>query len=274
MLINSKRNNKTPRNYWAYLILLAGSLVVFSGYALLGSDTLFSLDVRKMSIAKYARHDSHVNDTLTPSDSLALIVQEVDSTLPPTDSTGKVRFLLIGDSMNENLRTRLNDYCLANGYDMHCVIWYGATTKQFGTSDTIAYFISQKAPTYVLLTIGSNELFVRDIIEKRTDYVKHIVKQLGRLPFVWVGPPNWKEDTGINELIVSNVGESRYFESKRLKFDRYKDGAHPTKTSAFMWMDSIAVFLNTSAKTPIVLTSPDTNYNKVPHTTMLKMVRE
>ena len=266
---NSK-NKATPRSYWAYLALLVGCLIIFSCYALLGGDTV----LKKMSVAKYACHDTIDHDTLAALDSLASVAQEVDSTLPPTDSTGKVRFLLIGDSMNENLRTRLNDYCIANDYDMHCVIWYGATTKQYGTSDTIAYFIKKIEPTYVLLTIGSNELFVRDIIEKRTDYVKHIVKQLGRMPFVWVGPPNWKEDTGINELIVNNVGESRYFESKRLKFDRYKDGAHPTKTSAFMWMDSIAVFLNTSAKTPIVLDAPETNYNKIPHTTVLKMVTE
>lgn len=274
MADHSKNDKPTPRSYWRYLALLAGSLMLFSCYAFLGSDTLFSLHLKKMSVSKYVGHDTINGDTLVSPDALAFGGQEVDSTLPPTDSTGKVRFLLIGDSMNENLRTRLNDYCIANGYDMHCVIWYGATTKQYGTSDTIAYFIEQQAPTYVLLTIGSNELFVRDIIEKRTDYTKHIVKQLGRLPYVWVGPPNWKEDTGINEMILDNVGASRYFESKRLKLDRYKDGAHPTKTAAFLWMDSIAAFLNTSAKTPIVMMSPDTNYNKVPHTTVLKMVKE
>lgn len=266
----SKNEKPTHRIYWRYLVLLAGSLILFTCYALLCGDSF----LKKMSVAKYALCDTIVSDSLTNLDSLAMIAQEVDSTLSPTDSTGKVHFLLIGDSMNENLRTRLNDYCIANNYDMHCVIWYGATTKQFGTSDTIAYFIEKHKPTYVLLTIGSNELFIRDIIEKRTDYAKHIVEQLGRMPYVWVGPPNWKEDTGINDLIVSHVGESRYFESKRIKMDRYKDGAHPTKTAAFMWMDSIALFLSTSAKTPIVMTPPDTNYNKIPHTTVLKMVRE
>ena len=124
------------------------------------------------------------------------------------------------------------------------------------------------------MTIGSNELFVRDIIEKRTDYVKHIVKQLGRTPFVWVGPPNWKEDTGINEMIVNNVGESRYFESKKLKYNRYKDGAHPTRESASMWMDSIAVYLQNDALSPIEMTPPDKHYKKIPHTTVLQMVRE
>ena len=273
---NDNNRKRVPRTYWKYLGLLVGCLVLFTCYAFFGKDTAFSFDLKKLSIAKYAVPDTTQQDTLSQIDSLEMLAQEQaeDTLLSPTDSTGKVRFLLIGDSMNENLRIRLNDYCLANGYEMHCVIWYGATTKQYGTSDTIAYFINEYKPTYVLLTIGSNELFVRDIIAKRTDYVKHIVKQLGRIPFVWVGPPNWKEDTGINEMIVANVGESRYFESKRLKYDRYKDGAHPTKSSAFSWMDSIAVYLNDDALSPIVMTPPEKNFNKVPHTTVLKMVRE
>ena len=272
MANNSKK--RTPRSYWGYLALLVGSLALFSCYAVFSKDTLVSFDLKKMNLAKYMLPDSIPQDSLALVDTVVVDTPEEDSTLSPTDSTGKVHFLLIGDSMNEYLRIRLNDYCIANGYDMYCVIWYGATTKQYGTSDTIAYFIKKHEPTYVLLTIGSNELFVRDIIEKRTDYVKHIVKQLGRTPFVWVGPPNWKEDTGINEMIVTNVGESRYFESKKLKYSRYKDGAHPTRESAAMWMDSIAVYLQNDALTPIEMTPPDKKYNKVPHTTVLQMVRE
>jgi hypothetical protein len=189
------------------------------------------------------------------------------------NDSSNVRFLLIGDSMNEYLRLRLNDYCIANGYKMDCVIWYGSTTKQYGTCDTLAYFIRKYKPTYVLLTIGANELFIRDIIKKRTPYVQHIISQLGNIPFVWVGPPNWKDDTGINDLIVSHVGNSRYFESKKLSFNRCSDGAHPTKSSAYKWMDEIATYLSSDALHPIAMNDPDTSYNKIPHTTILKMVR-
>ena len=267
MANNSKKHKGTPRSYWSYWALMVTSVVLFFCYAVFSKETL-SFNLKKMSLAKYVVRDEMTQDSLRLIDSL-LEAQKADTVLPPTDSTGKVRFLLIGDSMNENLRIRLNDYCIANGYDMHCVIWYGATTQQYGTSDTLTYFINQYKPTYVLLTIGSNELFVRDIIEKRTDYVKYIVKQLGRLPFVWIGPPNWKEDTGINEMIVANVGKTRYFESKKLKFDRKKDGAHPTKDAAFTWMDSVAVYLNNDALTTIMMNPPEENYNKRPHTTVL-----
>ena len=191
----------------------------------------------------------------------------------PDTSSGE-KILLIGDSMNENLRIRLNDYCIKNGHEMHCVIWYGSTTKQFGTCDTLAHFIRKTGATYVLLTLGANELFIRNIAEKRTGYVKHIIEQMGNLPFVWIGPPNWKDDTGINDLILQHVGPGRYFESKKLSFERKKDGAHPTKSSAFNWMNHIAEYLGNDALHPIAMTPPDTNYNKLPHTTILQMVRE
>ena len=142
MANNSKKRQGTPRSYWGYLALLVGSLALFSCYAFFTKDTLVSFDLKKMNLAKYMFPNSIPQDSLALIDTLAVNTPEEDSTLSPTDSTGKVRFLLIGDSMNENLRIRLNDYCIANGYDMHCVIWYGATTQQYGSSDTLTYFIN------------------------------------------------------------------------------------------------------------------------------------
>lgn len=283
---------RLPAIYWEYFALLVATLLLFSAYALFCKDHTVSFELKKMSIERYA-------DSLATADEIALPDStQTDSVLSKTDNATTeatahlkryfydylnapadtdsigVRFLLIGDSMNEFLRLRLNDYCMANGHTMECVIWYGATTKQYGTCDTIAYFIRKFHPTYILLTIGSNELFVRDIIKNRTPYVQHIIEQLGNVPYVWVGPPNWKDDTGINELIISHVGPSRYFESKRLTFTRCKDGAHPVKSSALKWMDSIATYIATDASVPVAMNPPETYSNKTPHTTILQMVRE
>lgn len=290
------RRQHLPSIYWAYLTLMIATLALFSVYALFCDDIAFTFTLNKMDIERYADstavNQPGVGDTVAVGANLgtpnaARKVVAAADTLPirknylyshmaaidTSDSSG-VRFLLIGDSMNEFLRLRLNDYCLANGHKMDCVIWYGATTKQYGTCDTIAYFIRKFHPTYVLLTIGSNELFIRDIVKHRTPYVQHIIEQLGNVPYVWIGPPNWKDDTGINDLIVSHVGTSRYFESKRLTFKRCKDGAHPVKSSALKWMDTIATYIATEARVPVTMNDPDTFYNKVPHTTILEMVKE
>ena len=290
---------RVPNNYWEYVGLLAATLVLFATISLTIGDFPISMELRAMSLKNYTKTSVHdtvaqPNDTAsadsaasstpqpTPvfADSVEASVSVSPNTLEKTyfynrpDTSSGEKILLIGDSMNENLRIRLNDYCIKNGHEMHCVIWYGSTTKQFGTCDTLAHFIRKTGATYVLLTLGANELFIRNIAEKRTGYVKHIIEQMGNLPFVWIGPPNWKDDTGINDLILQHVGAGRYFESKKLSFERKKDGAHLTKSSAFNWMNHIAEYLGNDALHPIAMTPPDTNYNKLPHTTILQMVRE
>lgn len=286
---------RVPNNYWEYVGLLAATLVLFATFALTKGDAIYEVELKAMSVKKYAQN---TKTDIAPTTDTTISTDTIDAQKPqpvyadsvqaeltvapsqksyfynrPDTSSGE-KILLIGDSMNENLRIRLNDYCIKNGHEMHCVIWYGSTTKQFGTCDTLAHFIRKTGATYVLLTLGANELFIRNIAEKRTGYVKHIIEQMGNLPFVWIGPPNWKDDTGINDLILQNVGPGRYFESKKLSFERKKDGAHPTKTSAFNWMNHLAEYLGNDALHPIAMTPPDTNYNKLPHTTILKMVRE
>jgi hypothetical protein len=89
----------------------------------------------------------------------------------------------------------------------------------------------------------SNELFVRDLDDRDT-YIKQIVRKIGDTPFVWISPPNWKEDTGINELIISNVGTNRYFDSRHLELKRGRDKVHPTFDAAEGWMDTVAVWMN------------------------------
>lgn len=186
----------------------------------------------------------------------------------PIDSSAQ-RFLLIGDSMLEGLGSRLNDYCYKNGHTMNSVIWYSSSTLWYGNCDTISYFIKKFDPTYVILVIGGNELFIKDILKERDAFAKNILKQVGDLKYIWVGPPNWKKDTGINKLIIRNVGRRRYFPSLELSFDRAKDGAHPTRKSAIIWMDSVASFMMNKSMYPVLMNFPDEKAPKHPPTTLL-----
>jgi hypothetical protein len=185
------------------------------------------------------------------------------------DSTSQ-KILLIGDSMLEQFRWRLRDYCKENGHEMASVIWYSSQTEWYGTTDTLAYFINKEKPTYIILILGANELFVRDIIKIRTPYVHHILEQIGEIPFIWVGPPNWRDDTGINQMIVDNVGISRYYPSKNLTYKRFADGAHPKPESAFMWCDSVASFIMNKSRYPILLNKPTQKYTGSPNSTILQ----
>lgn len=228
------------------LVLLFFSLLLFSVYSFREKPfRLFGKDIRQAGL----------KEMLYPPVKKCHAPQSIQRDESSAMDTTKQHFLLIGDSMLEGLGVGFNDYCRQNGHTMYRVIWYASSTLWFGSCDTIAYFIKEQKPTYVILCIGGNELSVGDILQ-RDKYVKRILKQVGNLKYIWVGPPNWKDDTGINDLIENNVGRKRYFPSKNLTFERKKDGAHPTLQSARKWMDSLAVFVVNKSKFPILLNPP------------------
>ncbi|HYQ14692.1 MAG TPA: hypothetical protein VEQ58_03010, partial [Polyangiaceae bacterium] len=110
-------------------------------------------------------------------------------------------------------------------------------------------------PTYVIAVIGSSELTTRDI-EKRTPAVQQILKTIGDRKLIWIGPPNWRTDTGLGALLEREVGERRYFRSLELSFERKRDGIHPTLGSSRLWFDAVASWIMTRSDAPIRLSTP------------------
>ena len=216
-------------------------------------------------------------DIIAPADT---ILQDSLPTPPEEDSPKEIkvhkpdlkkyRIMIFGDSMLEWLAKRLCDYSLENGYDLSSIIWYSSSTKLWATTDTLQYFLERIQPDYVMLCLGGNELFVRDL-SKREKYIDTIVKRIGDRPFVWIGPPNWKKDTGINDLILQRVGEGRFFDSRELELDRAEDNMHPTRNAAALWMDTIAVWLSSSkARHPLKMDRPTQSRRRVYHQYMLR----
>lgn len=170
---------------------------------------------------------------------------------------GPVRILFIGDSMLEELSRRLDDYAVANGHTLQTVVWYGSTTEKWGMTQTLRHLVAEYKPTYLWVCLGGNELFVRDL-EERDAYIKLLLAQAGDLPLVWIGPPNWKQDTGINDLIRHNVGEGSFFDSSQLTLKRKKDGRHPTHQAAAEWGDEVAAWMqSTACDQPLTMRRPD-----------------
>lgn len=239
---------------------------------------IFGFDLKKSEMAAFAQindkdfQDSTKNDfqeslaNVSEPDEQEIAIPEPEPKKPDTTAQN---FLLIGDSMLEGLRRRLFDYCKENNHAMNVVIWYSSSTLWYGNCDTLKFFIEKYKPSYVLISLGTNEQFVKDL-DRRNKCIKNITQQIGGLPFVWVGPPSWKKDTGINDLIKKNVGEGHYFDSSTLTLARAKDGAHPTKHAAVQWMDSLAVFLNKDAAHPLRLNFPQTVQKTFPNTLLLQ----
>lgn len=238
------------RAYIKLLILLIVSFVIMSALSELDDLRVFGHDIATMK-----RITLDAGETALPLSDTAEIVMApsiaiaVEDTLPRT-------ILMIGDSMIEGLSRRMGAYAYHNGHKLYAVIWYGSTTEKWSESGRLAQYADSLKPDYIMICLGGNELFIRGIKEKRRGCVKEIVSEAGTIPYVWIGPPNWKDDTGINELIRSEVGDDRFFLSKYMQFERASDGCHPTRESSYQWMDSVVRWMVKTVPHPRLDTPP------------------
>ena len=252
------------KGYLGLWLILVLSLGIFFFISSLDSVNVFGVELKpsKMYSSLVCKSDS---DSIIPPPPHKLFPQPVD--------TASQSILFIGDSMLEGLSPRLAAYAKENGHKMNTVIWYSSTSNVWGECDTLKTFIRRFKPSYVFICLGANELFVKDIAKKRDKYVKTILSQIGNIPYLWIGPPNWKEDTGINDLIAANAKPGCFFLSNGMHFDRAKDGAHPTRSSAVEWMDSVVRWMPKNCAHPIKLNLPKAKTGKPQRVVVLQPKR-
>jgi hypothetical protein len=185
------------------------------------------------------------------------------------DTCGK-RILFFGDSMIEGLAMRFADYANENGHKLYSVCWYGSSTLGWASNlDTLQSFLNWSQADYVVVSLGGNELRVKDL-EARSQNIRKIQDALKDRPTVWIAPPSWIKNPTITGVIRETVGEKRYFDSTRLKFNRGSDNMHPTFGSASRWMDSIAVWLSSPQTAhPIRMNPPQQKYPRKWHKKLL-----
>ena len=247
------------RTYFSFFALLLVAFMLFAGLS------FFKDDIEEASGINTA---TFASDLLSaPDDELELADMVITDSASgkatttveraPLDTTKK-NILFIGDSMLERLSPRIAAYAEENGHQMNTVIWYGSSTEVWATSGRAKECIRKYRPDYIIISLGGNELFITDIIARRTKYVKQIVADFAGIPYVWIGPPNWKKDTGINKMIQSVVPKGNFYLSYTpdQHYDRAKDGAHPTPASAAKWADRICKWIVEESNNPIVLNLP------------------
>lgn len=188
-----------------------------------------------------------IGDSTNVKDSTNVIMKPQRAQGSPVNTPdGVERVLLIGDSQLDGLRNPVSSYCDLNNHVLvSTIIWYGSSTKEWATTDTLEYYLESYKPTVVIFAIGLNELFVRDL-EKRSTYVRSIKKtfQDYGVRYSWVGPAAWTPDKGIIGVMSREVGE-HFFPSHTIKLDRASDGRHPSKSASKLWFDQVAESLTT-----------------------------
>lgn len=247
---------------WA---VLAISFVIFALVSFVDHPTVFGHEFKTMGFAEsiFSERKSAPGPALPEEmESEDEEVAIAEHSFPMPLDTASKTILFIGDSMLEGLGPRLAAYADHNGHTLYEVMWYSSTSDKWGSSDRLGHYISKIKPSYIFICLGANELFVPDIINKRKDKVASIISTIGEIPYVWIGPPNWKKDTGINRLIEECTPEGAFFLSDGMSFDRTKDGAHPTRNSAALWLDSVARWMPEHALHPIKMDKPDKESSK------------
>lgn len=249
------------RDYLAICGILAAAFVLFFVLSVFGDlDLGGGIKLRSSGIAQalISDSDSSLQSTGENTDSVHSDTISIERPYHQVilDSSEKI-VLIIGDSMLEGLSPRLGAYCGASGHKLYTAIWYGSTTELFGASKLISDYIKKLHPDYIFISLGGNELFIKDIIEKRHPFVQNIIAEIDTIPYLWIGPPNWRQDTGINSLLRATLPKGTFFESNGMQFTRKKDGAHPTKESAAQWMDSILRWMPDSAAFVLPFNEPE-----------------
>ncbi|MCQ2290824.1 MAG: SGNH/GDSL hydrolase family protein [Muribaculaceae bacterium] len=248
------------RTYFGLFALLVVAFSIFAGMSFFSEDFEEECGLKTSSFASDLF--SHSFADLTSSDTIPGLLRSKSTSgvteAAPLDTTKK-NILFIGDSMLERLSPRFAAYAEENGHQMNTVIWYGSTTEVWANSKRAAEKIKTYHPDFIIISLGGNELFIKDIITRRSKFVKEILSEFGKIPYVWIGPPNWKEDTGINKMLQSIIPEGNFYLSYTpdQHYDRASDGAHPTAASAAKWADRICRWIMNQSNHPIVLNVPN-----------------
>ena len=281
-----KKDNKTPSrllNLWAGISFF---IPVFIIYAYSYSDHTFIIkgyEVKKLITKKnnlFLKSDG-LKSNKNKSDSAKItristdnnsLIKNIDTLLPKKQwaisdykrlnnsiefsDTIKHRILLIGDSECGGLCFPLNDYCEQNGHKLLLTLaWNSATVFNFAFSDTINKIILKYKPSYLFIVFGLNELPARDL-EQRKKAADQFAKKIGGIPYLWIGPANYMNDYGINKVFESAAETDCFFLTNNMELPRGDDGRHPSIKGYRLWMDSIAKWINKSAKYKIAMEKP------------------
>ena len=173
----------------------------------------------------------------------------------PVDTMPQV-FLVFGDSMTQNIARRIAAYAKQNGHEIHTVNWDSSGTKVWSATDTLSYYINKFKPTYMFVSIGGNESGYPkpDILIPN---VEKILKKMGNIPFVWIGPPSLKNGFSdkYSDMLGSILPAGTFFRSDHLELARRGDKVHPTVEAAAYQVDEMVKWLKTSAH-PIKMDTP------------------
>lgn len=199
------------------------------------------------------------NDVIESDTTLTKSTENADKTVNLVKKdTVCHRILLAGDSMADGLLSPLGQYCETRGHKLIRGGWTSSTIVGWAYSNRLTKLINKYNPTYVIMALGSNELYTTELKVRET-LVNKISDEASGIKFVWIGPPHWREDKGLDDMLKETLSDNRYFSSKSmflsepLRNKRAPDKRHPSIYAFGVWADSIAAWITNKSSYPIIL---------------------
>jgi lysophospholipase L1-like esterase len=146
--------------------------------------------------------------------------------------------MLVGDSMAEGIGPHLQKKVEAAGGRFINAQERSSTIVWWQGSGKLRELLLKHRPDIVFIALGSNEIFIEEP-HMRAPLIKAMVAELGTRPAFWIGPPCWKPDKGLINVIDENFQESHFYNSNDLQVARAPDGKHPTAQGYQYWTELI-----------------------------------
>ena len=171
--------------------------------------------------------------------------------IPEPPLTGKT-VLHVGDSMvggNWGLTKALEQRFSSEGAKFIRDYKVSESIVSYDKSSKLKDLLTKHHPDVVILTLGTNDVFV-PYPASMAGNVRNIVGRLGVRECYWMGPPTWKPDTGIVQVLRDNVAPCKFYDSSNLKLQRAGDGIHPTDRGGADWATSFWTFFRAAPAGP------------------------
>lgn len=240
---------------WALWTLITVGLIIFIGLSLgpdirLGNHTLTKARFAETLLAREEEADSVAVQIELP-DTVAIVAEPIE----PDTTVHSV--LVFGDSMTHHLAMSIAKYGSQNNYKVTGVTWESSSIPGWSSSGKIKQYMEMAKPDFIFISLGSNEMELK-YFDKRIPDIKKILEQIDTIPYVWVGPPLWKEDKGVYAMLDKAINPEKVFHTVGIEIPRGGDHIHPTRKGADVWADTLMRWIANSPH-PILNQKPDSS---------------
>lgn len=244
---------RKPSPIYALWLLITVALIIFIGLSFAEELRVGSLTLTKAYFPETLLAKEETETMAEPIEIQDSIPSEIEIRVEPDTTVHSV--LVFGDSMTHHLAMSIGKYGTKNNYKVTGVTWESSSIPGWRHSDKIQKYLDMVKPDFVIISLGSNEMGLKNF-ERRIPDIEAIVDKLDSIPYVWVGPPLWTEDKGIYSTLEKALPKGKVFKIETLNIERGPDHVHPTRKGADVWADTLMRWIRKSDH-PILTEIPD-----------------